>query len=96
VNYTTPQAAYAAREQLDTSEFPPGCILKVLYAEPKTKADVNSVSNSFAQLMAPSSPPYYQQVSSPPSNDIVSFLPKLSNIYRMKETIQKDHGCSSW
>eukprot|EP01099_Mayorella_cantabrigiensis_P001952 TRINITY_DN1843_c0_g2_i1.p1 TRINITY_DN1843_c0_g2~~TRINITY_DN1843_c0_g2_i1.p1 ORF type:complete len:298 (-),score=58.05 TRINITY_DN1843_c0_g2_i1:163-1056(-) len=34
VNYSTPQAALMAKQHLDGFEFPPGCILKVLFAEP--------------------------------------------------------------
>jgi len=46
INYSTPQAALMAKEQLDGIEYPPGCILKVMFAEPlgvKSSHNTNTV-----------------------------------------------------
>jgi RNA recognition motif-containing protein len=34
INYSTPQAAMMAKDQMDGFEFPPGAVLKVMFAEP--------------------------------------------------------------
>lgn len=65
INYSTPQSAMMAKEQMDGFEFPPGSILKVMFAEPlgmkggashPPPADpsaVTEIRDSFAQMMTP-------------------------------------------
>jgi len=68
INYSTPQSALMAKDQMDGFEFPPGAVLKVMFAEPlgmkggashPPPADSGSLSavteirDSFAQMMTP-------------------------------------------
>jgi RNA recognition motif-containing protein len=60
INYSTPQAALMAKEQMDGFEFPPGCILKVMFAEPlglknnsaSEPPSISQIRDSFAQMMS--------------------------------------------
>lgn len=58
VNYSTPQSAMMAKEQMDGFEFPPGYFLKVMFAEPlgvkggPESSPISAVQDSFAQMMS--------------------------------------------
>jgi len=64
INYSTPQAAMMAKDQMDGFEFPPGSVLKVMFAEPlgvkgggggsapESSSAVTEIRDSFAQMMS--------------------------------------------
>jgi len=64
INYSTPQAAMMAKDQMDGFEFPPGSVLKVMFAEPlgvkgsggggapESTSAVTEIRDSFAQMMS--------------------------------------------
>lgn len=68
INYSTPQSALMAKDQMDGFEFPPGSVLKVMFAEPLgvkgggshpppsdsgSLSGVSEIRDSFAQMMTP-------------------------------------------
>lgn len=66
INYSTPQSAMMAKDQMDGFEFPPGSVLKVMFAEPLgvkggaaagapeqgSMSGVTEIRDSFAQMMS--------------------------------------------
>lgn len=66
INYSTPQAAMMAKDQMDGFEFPPGSVFKVMFAEPlgvkggssgaapesTSISGVTEIRDSFAQMMS--------------------------------------------
>jgi RNA recognition motif-containing protein len=67
INYSTPQAAMMAKDQMDGFEFPPGAVFKVMFAEPlgvkgggsggaapesTSISGVTEIRDSFAQMMS--------------------------------------------
>lgn len=67
INYSSPQAALMAKDQMDGFEFPPGSVLKVMFAEPlgmkggnsgagapeqASLSAVTEIRDSFAQMMS--------------------------------------------
>lgn len=68
INYSTPQAALMAKDQMDGYEFPPGNALKVMFAEPlgvkpsgsaSEPPAISSMRDSFAHMMSPYPPLAY-------------------------------------
>jgi RNA recognition motif-containing protein len=66
INYSTPSSAMMAKDQMDGFEFPPGSVLKVMFAEPlgvkggaphpppsDSVSAVTEIRDSFAQMMTP-------------------------------------------
>jgi len=81
INYSTPQAAMMAKDQLDGYEFPPGQVLKVMPAEPlglgkggpgggghsgHEAPAISSMRDSFAHMMSPY-PPIYPHAAPAPA-----------------------------
>jgi len=64
INYSTPQAALMAKDQMDGFEFPPGSVLKVMFAEPlgvkgsapssepPSISSVTELRDGFAQMLS--------------------------------------------
>lgn len=79
INYSTPQAALMAKDQMDGYEFPSGNALKVMFAEPlgvkpapssSEPPAISSMRDSFAQMMSPypplAYPPPHAPAAAPP------------------------------
>jgi len=77
INYSTPQAALMAKEQMDGFEYPAGYFLKVMFAEPlgvknssaaSEPPSISAIRDSFAQMMSyPPTIAYQPSSSAPPA-----------------------------
>eukprot|EP01111_Echinosteliopsis_oligospora_P018644 TRINITY_DN867_c0_g1_i1.p1 TRINITY_DN867_c0_g1~~TRINITY_DN867_c0_g1_i1.p1 ORF type:complete len:506 (+),score=117.47 TRINITY_DN867_c0_g1_i1:143-1660(+) len=70
INYSTPQAAHMAKEQMDLYDFPAGSPLRVMFAEPlgvnknstiPSEPSISAIRDSFAQMMT------YPAIAYPPT-----------------------------